>query len=307
MVAFAIDWRGGLDILVNNAGVAIARSVLEATPDEWQAQLDVNLRAPFFALQAAARHMVERGSGKIVNTVSTSGFASSSTPEPIYDLTKGGLRQLTISAAVELAPLGVNVNGVAPGTIGTDLTNAVLDTPEKLARATARIPAARSVARPTSPRRWPTWRPTTPTTCTATCSSSTAAGWRSSYRARSVRCARVGSIWSPTFSISRIWVTRSPFETQSDQMVAVAAGPVATGRSPTTSGQTTVTSPRQDLSFDPRIGHKPRCRGPRCVTGTRLVRRRARGRRRRWWARRADAASSRRTAPTAGASSGPRP
>ena len=140
MVDFAIAWRGGLDILVNNAGVAIARSVLEATPDEWQAQLDVNLRAPFFALQAAARHMVERGSGKIVNTVSTSGFASSSTPEPIYDLTKGGLRQLTISAAVELAPLGVNVNGVAPGTIGTDLTNAVLDTPEKLARATARIP-----------------------------------------------------------------------------------------------------------------------------------------------------------------------
>ena len=80
MVDFAIAWRGGLDILVNNAGVAIARSVLEATPDEWQAQLDVNLRAPFFALQAAARHMVERGSGKIVNTVSTSGFASSSTP-----------------------------------------------------------------------------------------------------------------------------------------------------------------------------------------------------------------------------------
>jgi NAD(P)-dependent dehydrogenase (short-subunit alcohol dehydrogenase family) len=84
--------------------------------------------------------MVARGSGKIVNTVSTSGFASSSTPAPIYDLTKGGLRQLTISAAVELAPLGVNVNGVAPGTIGTELTTDVLDTPEKLARATARIP-----------------------------------------------------------------------------------------------------------------------------------------------------------------------
>jgi NAD(P)-dependent dehydrogenase (short-subunit alcohol dehydrogenase family) len=140
MVAAAIDWNGGLDILVNNAGVAIAGSVLEATVDEWRIQLDVNLRAPFFALQAAARHMVDRGRGKIVNTVSTSGFASSSTPAPIYDLTKGGLRQLTISAAVELAPYGVNVNGVAPGTIGTELTTAVLDTPEKLARATARIP-----------------------------------------------------------------------------------------------------------------------------------------------------------------------
>jgi NAD(P)-dependent dehydrogenase (short-subunit alcohol dehydrogenase family) len=140
MVDAAVAWHGQLDILVNNAGVAMARSVLEATVDEWNSQLDVNLRAPFFALQAAARHMVERRSGKIVNTISTSGFASSSTPAPIYDLTKGGLRQLTISAAVELAPLGVNVNGVAPGTIDTELSTAVLDTPEKLARATARIP-----------------------------------------------------------------------------------------------------------------------------------------------------------------------
>ena len=140
MVDAAIAWHGALDILANNAGVDLPGSVLEATVDEWNLQLDVNLRAPFFALQAAARHMVERGSGKIVNTVSTSGFASSSTPNSIYDLTKGGLRQLTISAAVELAPLGVNVNGVAPGTIATELTTAVLDTPEKLARATGRIP-----------------------------------------------------------------------------------------------------------------------------------------------------------------------
>ena len=140
MVESAIAWRGELDILVNNAGVDLAGSVLEATVAEWSLQVDVNLRAPFFALQAAARHMVERGSGKIVNTVSTSGFASSSTPNTIYDLTKGGLRQLTISAAVELAPWGVNVNGVAPGTIATELTTAVLDTPEKQARATARIP-----------------------------------------------------------------------------------------------------------------------------------------------------------------------
>ena len=140
MVEAAIDWRGELDILVNNAGVDIPGSVLEATLDDWNLQLDVNLRAPFFAIKAAARHMVERGSGKIVNTVSTSGFASSSTPNSIYDLTKGGLRQLTISAAVEFAPFGVNVNGVAPGTVATELTTAVLDTPEKLARATARIP-----------------------------------------------------------------------------------------------------------------------------------------------------------------------
>jgi NAD(P)-dependent dehydrogenase (short-subunit alcohol dehydrogenase family) len=140
MVATAIAWRGDLDILVNNAGIDLPGSVLEANFDEWDVQLAVNLRAPFFAIQAAARHMVDRGSGKIVNIVSTSGFASSSTPNTIYDLTKGGLRQLTISAAVELAPFGVNVNGVAPGTVATELTTAVLDTPDKMARATSRIP-----------------------------------------------------------------------------------------------------------------------------------------------------------------------
>jgi NAD(P)-dependent dehydrogenase (short-subunit alcohol dehydrogenase family) len=140
MVDAAIAWGGGLDILVNNAGVAAAGSLLDATEEQWRFQVDVNLRAPFFATKAAARHMVARGRGKIVNIASTSGFASSSTPAPIYDLTKGGVRQLTISTAVELAPLGINVNAVAPGTVATELTMAVLDTPDKLARATARIP-----------------------------------------------------------------------------------------------------------------------------------------------------------------------
>ena len=85
--------------------------------------------------------MVERGSGKIVNTVSTSGFASSSTPEPIYDLTKGGLRQLTISGGGRAGAARRQRQRRGAGHVGTDLTNAVLDTPEKLARASSRIPA----------------------------------------------------------------------------------------------------------------------------------------------------------------------
>ena len=179
MVEAAIAWRGELDILVNNAGIDLPGSILEATIDEWESQVAVNLRAPFFATQVAARHMVERGSGKVVNTVSTSGFVSSSTPNPIYDLTKGGLRQLTISAAVELAPLGVNVNGVAPGTVATELTTAVLDTPEKLARASSRIPRG-TFGRPADIAAAVAFlASTTPTTSTATCSSSTAAGWPS--------------------------------------------------------------------------------------------------------------------------------
>ena len=144
LVAEVVDWGGGrLDVLVNNAGVAIARSLLEATERDWELQVGVNLKGVYFALQAAARVMVAAGHGKIVNIASTSGFVSSSVPEAIYDLTKGGVRQLTTSAAVELAPLGVHVNAVAPGTVGTDLTRSVLDTPEKWDRAGARIPCGR--------------------------------------------------------------------------------------------------------------------------------------------------------------------
>lgn len=144
MVAEAVEWGAGrLDVLVNNAGIALARSILDATETDWDRQVDINLKGLYFALQAAARVMVQAGHGKIVNISSTSGFVSSSTPEAIYDLTKGGVRQLTVSAAVELGPLGVNVNAVAPGTVATELTRSVLDTQQKWDRAQASIPCGR--------------------------------------------------------------------------------------------------------------------------------------------------------------------
>ncbi|MFT4122769.1 MAG: glucose 1-dehydrogenase [Microbacteriaceae bacterium] len=133
----------GLGALVNNAGIAIAKPLVDHTVEEWDLQLDVNLRGAFLAIQAAVPHFVARGGGKVVNIASTAAFVSSSTPEAAYDVSKAGIRQLTVSAAVELAPLGVNVNAVAPGTIATPLTTAVLDTREKLARAGAKIPAGR--------------------------------------------------------------------------------------------------------------------------------------------------------------------
>ena len=84
--------------------------------------------------------MIPKRRGKIVNFASTAAFVSSSTPETAYDISKGGVRQLTISVAAELAPHHINVNAVAPGTIMTDLTLRVLDTEEKMARASAKIP-----------------------------------------------------------------------------------------------------------------------------------------------------------------------
>lgn len=143
MVEYTHSWGNGLDVLLNNAGIGIACPLLEYTERDWDRQLDVNLKGAFFALQAAARVMVAQGAGKIINVASTAAFVSSSVPEVAYDVSKGGVRQLTVSAAAELAPRGINVNGIAPGTVATELTRQVLDTPEKVARAAAKIPLGR--------------------------------------------------------------------------------------------------------------------------------------------------------------------
>jgi len=139
----AVDAFGTVDILVNNAGIGIAKPLLDYTEEDWDRQLGVNLKGMFFATQEASRLMVPKQRGKIVNFASTAAFVSSSTPETAYDISKGGVRQLTISVAAELAPHHVNVNAVAPGTIMTELTLRVLDTEEKMARASAKIPAGR--------------------------------------------------------------------------------------------------------------------------------------------------------------------
>jgi NAD(P)-dependent dehydrogenase (short-subunit alcohol dehydrogenase family) len=121
----AADAEVPLGTFVNNAGVALIRPLLEVTPEDYDRVLGINTRAVYFALQAAARCMVPRGTGSIVNVASTSGFTASTSPMTLYDMSKGAVRMLTVTAARELAPTGVRVNAVAPGTIDTDLTRAV--------------------------------------------------------------------------------------------------------------------------------------------------------------------------------------
>src|SRR6266851_2186940 len=118
----AVAEFGGVDILINNAGIGIAKPLVDYTEADWDKQLGVNLKGMFFATQEAARVMIPRRRGKIVNFASTAAFVSSSTPETAYDISKGGVRQLTISVAAELALYNIHVRAVAPGTIVTDLT-----------------------------------------------------------------------------------------------------------------------------------------------------------------------------------------
>ena len=139
----AVKAYGTVDILVNNAGIAVARPLIEYTEAEWDRQMDVNVKGVFFCSQAAARVMIPRRQGKIVNFASTSAFVSSSHPEVAYDTSKGAVRQMTVSMAAELAPHGINVNAVAPGTTATEMTKSTLATDDGMAWQLARIPMGR--------------------------------------------------------------------------------------------------------------------------------------------------------------------
>ncbi len=109
-----------LRLYVNNAGLRLRKRITDVTPEEYDRVMDVNVRGVFFGIQAAASVMSAGDEPSIVNISSTSGFRASTVPNSVYDTSKGAVRMLTITAARELAPLGIRVNAVAPGTISTE-------------------------------------------------------------------------------------------------------------------------------------------------------------------------------------------
>ncbi|QKT03731.1 glucose 1-dehydrogenase [Ectothiorhodospiraceae bacterium 2226] len=132
----------GIDILVNNAGVQNPASVLDLELGDFERVLDVNLRGPFLCAQEAARRMVPQGAGVILNI--------SSVHEHIpharyahYCASKGGLKMLMKTFALELASRGVRVNNIAPGAIATRMNRDWLHTPERQQQVAAKIPAGR--------------------------------------------------------------------------------------------------------------------------------------------------------------------
>ena len=147
-----IDQHGKLDILINNAGITIDRTVLKMTDDEWRKVLDVNLSGTFFMAQAALRHMIERGTGRIVVVSSIVGEIGN-IGQANYAASKAGLFGLTKTLAREAAfhlaragklepeGLGITVNAVSPGVIATEMVEEI---PDKVrADLTARIPLGR--------------------------------------------------------------------------------------------------------------------------------------------------------------------
>jgi NAD(P)-dependent dehydrogenase (short-subunit alcohol dehydrogenase family) len=128
-VIAAIEKRfGRLDALVNNAGIAVFAPLLETSNEDWKRVLEVNLTGPFLCTKAAAPLMREHGGGAIVNITSISAVRAS-TLRSAYGTSKAGLAHLTKQLAVELASLGIRVNGVAPGPVETAMAKQV-HTPE---------------------------------------------------------------------------------------------------------------------------------------------------------------------------------
>ena len=152
VVAEVIEQHGRLDILVNNAGITIDKTILKLTDDDWHKVLDVNLSGAFFLSQAALAHMVERGSGRIINVSSVVGEMGN-IGQANYAASKSGLFGLTKTFAREAAflleragklsddSIGITVNTVTPGYTATEMVAAV---PEKvLDKIKAQIPLRR--------------------------------------------------------------------------------------------------------------------------------------------------------------------
>lgn len=136
------DQFGELDILVNNAGMQRRAPLLDFTAGDWEQLVATNLSSAFFVAQEVARSMAERGTGKIVNI----GSVQSSLGRPgitPYAVTKGGIVMLTRGMCADLAPLGIQVNCLAPGYFATNLTRALVDDAEFTRWLAARTPAGR--------------------------------------------------------------------------------------------------------------------------------------------------------------------
>ncbi|MGA8043208.1 MAG: 2-dehydro-3-deoxy-D-gluconate 5-dehydrogenase KduD [Terracidiphilus sp.] len=142
LVDAVIQHFGTIDILVNNAGTIRRSPAVDHPEQDWETVLATNLSSVFYLTQAAGRHMLARGTGKIINIASLLTFQGGITV-PSYAAAKGGVGQVTKAFANEWAAKGINVNAIAPGYMETDNTEALRANPERARQILDRIPAGR--------------------------------------------------------------------------------------------------------------------------------------------------------------------
>jgi glucose 1-dehydrogenase len=143
LIDAAVKNLGRLDIMVNNAGVETRTSVLDTTEEQYEKVLAINLKSAFFGTQLAAKQMIKQGGGgRIINVTSV----HEDWPMPgntAYCLSKGGMRMLTRTAGVELAPHNILVVGVGPGAVATPINLSTMKDPALMKKLNSAIPLGR--------------------------------------------------------------------------------------------------------------------------------------------------------------------
>jgi len=143
LIAAAVDAFGRVDIMVNNAGVETRTSILDTTEAQYEKVMEINLKSAFFGTQLAAKQMIAQGTGgRIINITSVHEDWPMPGNTP-YCLSKGGMRMLTRTAGVELAPKGVLVVGVGPGAVDTPINAATEADPAAMKKLNEAIPIGR--------------------------------------------------------------------------------------------------------------------------------------------------------------------
>jgi gluconate 5-dehydrogenase len=141
-VARIEDAAGPVDVLVNNAGIQLRKPVADWTPEEWHRVIDTDLTSAWLMSRAFGLRMVARGRGKIINVCSIQSELGRTSIVP-YTAAKGGMRMLTRGLCAEWGPKGIQVNGIAPGYLDTELTAALVEDEAFSAWVRQRAPAGR--------------------------------------------------------------------------------------------------------------------------------------------------------------------
>ena len=142
VVAAVVKQHGAVDILLNNAAISISGDFLETSEADYDRVLDINLKGSFLMLQACAREMVKQAAGSIINMSSVNDTLA--IPNIVsYCVAKGGVSQLTRATSISLAPHGIRVNAIGPGSIMTDMLTSVVNDKAAMARVISRTPMGR--------------------------------------------------------------------------------------------------------------------------------------------------------------------